>query len=152
MKCNTLFMFLIFVIIYLYYFYIPNFFPITTSTVFVFNVQFFLIKFSRVIIASYCTLFFNFQIVTSWLNLFIICKTLKKEGRAFRNIGKYIYIYILYITTCFLGRTYFVEQNAINDQWLLPKPELLWLLIYYIYIIYITYHKHLLEDTPFTTQ
>ena len=36
---------------------------------------------------------FNFQIVTSQLNLFIICKTLKKQGRAFRNIGKIIYIF-----------------------------------------------------------
>ena len=48
-------------IIYLYYFYISNFFHITTSTVFVFitfNVHFCLLKFSRVIMASYCTLSF----------------------------------------------------------------------------------------------
>ena len=45
-------------------------------------------KFSRVIIASYCTLFFY-----SLFNLFIKCKTLKKEGRAFRKISKNIYIF-----------------------------------------------------------
>ena len=55
-------------------------------------------------IVSYCTLFFNFQIVTSHLNLFIICKTLKKEGRAFQNIGK-IYTYI---PDCKISLAFFV--------------------------------------------
>ena len=35
-----------------------------------------------------------FQIVTSQPSLFVKCKTLKKEGPAFRNIGKNVYIYI----------------------------------------------------------
>ena len=40
-----------------------------------------------------------------------------------------LYVYTT-ITTCILGRTYFVErQHMINDQWLLLKPEFLWLLI-----------------------
>ena len=33
-----------------------------------------------------------FQIATSQLKLIIVCKTLKKEGPVFRNIGRIIYI------------------------------------------------------------
>ena len=47
MKCNTVFIssicYHLFILFYISYFYISNFFPITTSTVFVFNVHFFLI-------------------------------------------------------------------------------------------------------------
>ena len=47
---------------------------------------------SNVIIVSYCTLFFHFQIERLSLTSSLYVKTLKKEGRAFRNIGKNIYI------------------------------------------------------------
>ena len=97
MKCNTLFItsvcnhlsiiVLHFKFLSYHYFKCFCFHILLTFT-------FFLFKFSRVIInISYCTLFFNFQIVTYQLNLIIVCETLKKESRAFRNIGKKYYIY-----------------------------------------------------------
>ena len=92
MKCITVFTSSICYHLFILFLYqCFKYLSITTSTVFVFNVHF-IFFFS--IIVSQCTLFFNFQIVTSQLNLFIICKTLKKEGRAFRNIGRHIYIFL----------------------------------------------------------